>query len=62
MQNARLGEAQTGIKIARRNINNIRYADNRTLMAKSKEELESVLMRVKEESEKSWLTTQYSKS
>ena len=52
MQNARLDEAQTGIKIARRNINNIRYADDITLMAESKEELKSLLMKVKEESEK----------
>ena len=52
MWNARLGEAQAGIKIARRNINNLRYADNLTLMAKSEEELKSFLMKVKEESEK----------
>ena len=52
MQNARLDEAQARIKIARRNINNIRYIDNTTLMAESKEELMSLLMRVKEESEK----------
>ena len=52
MQNARLDEAQAGIKIARRNINNIRYADDTTLMAESKEELKSLLMKVKEESEK----------
>ena len=52
MQNARLDEAQPGIKIARRNINNLRYADDSTLMAESKEELKSLLMRVKEESEK----------
>ena len=57
MQNARLDEAQTGSKISRRNINNLRYADNTTLMAESKEELKSVLMMVKEESEKSWLET-----
>ena len=55
MQNARVDESQAGLKIAGRNINNIRYADNRTLMAKSKEELESVLMRVKEEREKAGL-------
>ena len=48
MQNARLDEAQAGIKIARRNINNLRYADNTTRMAGSKEELKSLLMRVKE--------------
>ena len=52
MQNARLDEAQDGIKIARRNINNFRYADNTMLMAESKEELKSLLMKVKEESEK----------
>ena len=52
MQNARLDEAQTGIKIARRNINNLRYADDTTLMAESEEELKSLLMKVKEESEK----------
>ena len=52
MQNARLNESQAGIKIARRNINNLRYADDNTLMAESKEELKSLLMRVKEESEK----------
>ena len=51
MQNAGLDEAQAGIKIARRNINNLRYADNTTLMAESKEELKSLLMKVKEESE-----------
>ena len=51
MQNARLDEAQTGIKIARRNINNLRYTDDPTLMAESKEELKSLLMKVKEESE-----------
>ena len=52
MQNAGLDEPQAGIKIARRNINNLRYADNTILMAKSKEELKSLLMKVKEESEK----------
>ena len=52
MWNARLYEAQTGIKIARRNINNLRYADDTTLMAESKVELKSLLMKVKEESEK----------
>ena len=55
MQNARLDEAQAGIKIAGRNINNLRYADNTTLMAESKEELKSLLMKVKEESEKASL-------
>ena len=52
MQNARLDEAQAGIKIARRNINNLRYADDTTLIAESEEELKSLLMKVKEESEK----------
>ena len=52
MQNARLDEAQAEIKIAWRNINNLRYADDTTLMAESKEELETLLMTVKEESEK----------
>ena len=52
MQNARLDEAQVGIKIARRNINNLRYADDTTLMAKTEEELKSLLMKVKEESQK----------
>ena len=55
MQNARLVEAQAGIKIARRNINNLRYADDTTLMAESKEELKSLLMKVKEKSEKAGL-------
>ena len=52
MQNAGLDEAQAGIKIARRNINNLRYSDDTTLMAKSEEEPKSLLMKVKEESEK----------
>ena len=52
MRNARLNEAQTGIKIARRNINNLRYTDDTTLMAESEEELKRLLMKVKEESEK----------
>ena len=52
MQNARLDEAQAGIKIAGRNINNLRYADDTTLMAESEEELKSLLKKVKEESEK----------
>ena len=55
MINTGLGEAQAGIKIARRNINNLRYADSLTLMAKSREELKSLLMKVKEESEKAGL-------
>ena len=52
MRNAGLEKAQAGIKIARRNINNLRYADDTTLMAESEEELKSLLMKVKEESEK----------
>ena len=52
MWNARLDEAQAGIKIARRNINNLRYSDDTTLMAESEEELKSLLIKVKEESEK----------
>ena len=55
MRNARLDEEQAGIKIARRNINNLRYADDTTLMAESEEELKSLLMEVKEESEKAGL-------
>ena len=55
MQNARLVEAQTGTKIAKRNINNLRYADDTALMAESEEELKSLLMTVKEESEKAGL-------
>ena len=55
MQNTRLDEAQTGIKIAGRNINDLRYADDTTLRAESKEELKSLLMKVKEESEKAGL-------
>ena len=52
MQNARLNESQAGIKLPRRNINNLRYADDTTLMAESEEQLKSLLMKVKEESEK----------
>ena len=52
MRNARLDEGETGIKIARRTINNLRYADDTTLMAESEEELKSLLMKVKEDSEK----------
>ena len=55
MRNARLGEAQAGIKIAGRNINNLRYADNTTFMTESKEEQKSLLMKVKDESEKDGL-------
>ena len=56
MQNARLHEAKAGIKITGRNINNLRYADDTTLMAKNEEELKTLLMKVKEESEKAGLT------
>ena len=52
MRNSRLDEAQAGIKIARRNVNNLRYADDTTLMAESEEELKSLLIKVKEENEK----------
>ena len=62
MRNARLDEAQAGIKIVRRNINNLRYADDTTLMAESKEELKSLLMKVKEKSGKSWLKAQHSEN
>ena len=55
MRNAGLDETQAGIKIARRNINNLRYADDTTLMAESEEELQSLLMKVREESEKAGL-------
>ena len=55
MWNARLDESQAGLKIAWRNINNLRYADNSTLMAESKEELKSLLVKVKEETEKAGL-------
>ena len=59
MRNAGLDEAQNGIKIARRNINNLRYADDTTLMAES-EELKSLFMKVKEESRKCWLKIKHS--
>ena len=62
MWNAGLDEAQTGIKIARRNINNLRCADDPTLMAESEEELRSLLMKVKEDSGQSWLKTQHLKN
>ena len=55
MRNARLDESQAGIEIARRNISNLRYADDTTLMAESEEDLKSLLMRVKEENEKAGL-------
>ena len=59
MQNAGLQEAQAGLKIAGRNINNLRYADDTTLMAERGEELKSLLMKVKEESGKSWFKAQH---
>ena len=62
MQNARLYEVEAGIKIAQRNINNLRYADDTTLMAESEEELKSLLMKVKEEMGNSWRKTQHSEN
>ena len=62
MRNAGLDEAQAGIKIAMENINNLKYANDTTLMAESEEELKSFLMKVKEESEKSWLKAQHSEN
>ena len=62
MRNAGLEEAQAGIKTFGRNINNLRYADDTTLMAESEEELKSLLKKVKEESEKSWLKAQHSEN
>ena len=62
MRNARLDEAQAGIKIARRNINHLRYADDTTLMAESEEKLKSLLMKVKEESEKLGFKAQHSEN
>ena len=62
MRNAGLDEAPAGIKIAGRNTNNLRYADDTTLMAEKVEELKSLLMKVKEESEESWLKTQHSEN
>ena len=62
MRNAVLDEAQAGIKIARRNTNNLRYVDDTTLMAESEEELKSLLMKVKEDNEKHWLKTQHSEN
>ena len=62
MRNAGLDEAQSGIKIARRNINNLRYTDDITLMAESEEEQKSLLKKVKEESGKSWLKAQHSEN
>ena len=62
MKNVRLNESQAGIKTARKNINNLRYAGDTTLMAESEEELKSPLMKVKKESEKSWLKAQHSEN
>ena len=62
LRNTGLEEAQAGIKSARRNINNLRYADDTTLMAERKEELKSLLMKVKEESGKSWPKAQHSEN
>ena len=59
MRNPGLDKTQAGIKITRRNINNLRYADDATIMAESEEELKSLLMRVKEQSGKSWLETHH---
>ena len=61
MRNARLDESQAGIKITRRNISNLRYADDTTLMAENEKELNSLLMKVKEETE-CWLKAQYSEN
>ena len=62
MQNAELHEAQAGIKIAGRDINNLRYADDTTVMAESEEELKSLLIKVKKDSGKSWLKAQHSEN
>ena len=62
MRKAGLDEALAGIKIAERNINNLRYADDTTFMAESEEELKSLLMKVKEVSDKSWLKAQHSQN
>ena len=62
MRNAGLEEAQAGIKIAGRNINKLRYADDTTIMAEGEEEVKSLLMKMKEDSEKGWLKTQHSKN
>ena len=62
MQKSGQDEAQAGIKLAGRNINNLRYADDTTLIAESKEELKSLLMKVKEQSEKAGLKTQHSEN
>ena len=62
MRNARLDEAQAGVKISMRNIKNLRNADDTTQMAENEEEQKTLLMKVKEESEKNWLKTQHSKN
>ena len=62
MRNVGLDESQAGIKTDGRKINNLRYADDNTLMARSEEELKSLLMKVKEKSKKSWLKTEHSKN
>ena len=62
MKNTALDEAQAGMKTAGRNINNLSYADDTTLMAESEEDLKNLLMKVKEESEKIWLKTQHSEN
>ena len=62
MRNTGLEEAQAGIKIARRNINNLKHADDTSLTAESKEELKSLLMKVKEDSKNGWLKTQHSEN
>ena len=62
MRNAGLDEAQAGIKISGRNISNLQYADDTTLMAESKEELKSLLIKMKDEREKSWLKIQHSEN
>ena len=62
MRNAGLDKAQAGIKIVRRNINNLRYADDTTLMAENEEELKNLLMKVKERSEKRWLKIEHLKN
>ena len=62
MRNASLDKSQAGVKITKRNINNVRYTDDTTLLAESKEELKSLLMKVKEQSEKASLKTQHSEN
>ena len=62
MRNARLDDARVGIKISGKNISNLRYADDTTLMAESEEELKSLLIKVKEENGKSWLKAQHSEN